>query len=64
MIGKYTKDGSVQKDFALFGRYYYGIDENLDVENFTKDDAMFVAQLYEDGNGEDCFGHFYNGGGN
>lgn len=60
MIGKYTKDGSVQKDFALFGRYYYGIDENLDVENFTKDDAMFVAQLYEDSDGEQGFGHFSN----
>ena len=60
MIGKYTKDGSVQKDFALFGKYYYGIDENLDVENFTKDDAMFVAQLYEDSNGETAFGHFSN----
>jgi hypothetical protein len=63
MIGKYTKDGSVQKDIALFGKYYYGIDENLDVENFTKDDAMFVAQLYVDGNQEEGFGHFYNGGG-
>lgn len=60
MIGKYTKDGSVQKDIALFGKYYYGIDENLDVENFTKDDAMFVAQLYEDSNGETAFGHFSN----
>ena len=63
MIGKYTKDGSVQKDIALFGKYYYGINENLDVENFTKDDAMFVAQLYVDGNQEEGFGHFYNGGG-
>lgn len=63
MIGKYTKDGSVQKDLALFGKYYYGIDENLDVENFTKDDAMFVGQLYEDNNGESAFGHFFNGGG-
>ena len=62
MIGKYTKDGSVQKDLALFGRYYYGIDEDLDVENFTKDDAMFVGQLYTDNNGEEGFGHFYNGG--
>lgn len=62
MTGKYTKDGAVFKDLGLFGRYYYGIDENLDVENFTKDDAMFVAQLYEDGNGEEAFGHFYNGG--
>ena len=61
MIGKYTKDGSVQKDLALFGKYYYGIDENLDVENFTKDDAMFVGQLYTDNNNEVGFGHFYNG---
>lgn len=60
MIGKYTKDGSVQKDIALFGKYYYGINENLDVENFTKDDAMFVAQLYEDNNGKQGFGHFSN----
>lgn len=64
MIGKYTKDGSVQKDLALFGRYYYGIDENLDVQNFTKDDAMFVGQLYTDSNNEEGFGHFYNGGDN
>lgn len=62
MIGKYTKDGSVQKDFALFGKYYYGIDENLDVENFTKDDAMFIAELYTDGDGNVGFGHFYNQG--
>lgn len=61
MTGKYTKDGSVQKDMALFGKYYYGIDEDLDVENFTTDDAMFVAQKYTDANGEECFGHFYNG---
>ena len=60
MVGKYTKDGSVQKDMALFGKYYYGIDENLDVENFTKDDAMFMAQLYEDENSDTCFGHFSN----
>ena len=60
MVGKYTKDGSVQKDFALFGKYYYGIDEDLDVENFTKDDAMFIAELYEDNDGNVGFGHFYN----
>lgn len=60
MTGKYTKDGSVQKDLALFGKYYYGIDENLDVENFTKDDAMFIAELYTDNDGNVGFGHFYN----
>ena len=64
MIGKYTKDGSVQKDIALFGRYYYGISEDLVVEKFTKDAAMFVGQLYTDSNGKEGFGHFYNGGGN
>ena len=63
MTGKYTKDGGVFKDLGLFGKYYYGIDEDLDVENFTKDDAMFVAQQYTDENGDECFGHFYNGGG-
>ena len=62
MTGKYTKDGSVQKDFALFGKYYYGIDEDLDVENFSKDDAMFIAELYTDTNGNTGFGHFYNQG--
>ena len=61
MTGKYTKDGSVQKNMALFGKYYYGVDEDVNVANFKKDDAMFVAQLYEK-NGEKVFGHFYNGG--
>lgn len=60
MVGKYTKDGGVYKDLALFGKYYYGISEDLDVENFSKDDAMFVAQLYTDEDGEECFGHFSN----
>ena len=62
MTGKYTKDGSVQKDFALFGKYYYGISEDLDVENFSKDDAMFIAELYTDNDGNIGFGHFYNQG--
>lgn len=70
MIGKYTKDGSVQKDLALYGRYFYGIDDDrVNVEQFKKDDAMFMAQLYEaqwtDENNnthtETGFGHFYNG---
>ena len=60
MIGKYTKDGSVQKDLALFGRYYYGIDEHTSVADFTRDQALFLALLYNDGT-EDGIGHFYNG---
>ena len=60
MTGKYTKDGSVQKDMALFGKYYYGVDENVNVETFTKDDAMFVGEKYTDSNNEEGFGHFSN----
>ena len=60
MIGKYTKDGSVQKDLALFGKYYYGIDETLDVADFTREKALFLAQTYTKNN-EKGFGHFYNG---
>ena len=63
MTGKYTKDGSVQKDFALYGKYYYGIredDPNFDVETFTREDAMFVGQNYENEDNEEGFGHFYN----
>jgi hypothetical protein len=55
IVGEYTKDGSKQKDLELFGTYSYGMKD--------KDDTpMFVGQLYNDGNGEECFGHFYNGG--
>ena len=57
-----TKDGTITKDMVLYGRYYYGVNEDLDVANFKKDDAMFVAELYTDNNGEEGFGHFYNGG--
>ena len=57
-----TKDGTITKDMVLYGKYYYGVDENLDVANFKKDDAMFVAELYTDNDGEQGFGHFYNGG--
>lgn len=60
MIGKYTKDGSVQKDLALFGKYYYGIDETLNVSTFTVADAKFVAQWYNNGS-ESGMGHFWNG---
>lgn len=55
IVGQYTKDGSKQKDLQLFGVYYYGMHD--------KDDTpMFVAQLYNDEDGEECFGHFYNRG--
>lgn len=53
VIGQYTKDGSKQKDLELFGIYTYG-------KNSIDDTAMFIAQLYNDENGEECFGHFYN----
>lgn len=55
ITGQYTKDGSKQKDLELFGTYSYG-------KNDINDTPMFVAQLYTDENGEECFGHFYNGG--
>ena len=55
VIGQYTKDGSKQKDLELFGTYSYG-KESID------DTPMFVGQLYNDENGEECFGHFYNEG--
>ena len=60
-VSQITKDNTITKDMVLYGRYYYGVDVNLDVENFTKDDAMFVAEKYTDGNSEEGFGHFYNG---
>ena len=56
VVGQYTKDGSKQKDLELFGTYSYGKD-SIDAT------AMFVGQLYHDAKGEECFGHFYNGGG-
>lgn len=55
IVGQYTKDGSKQKDLQLFGVYSYGMED--------KDDTpMFIAQLFTDANGEECFGHFYNRG--
>ena len=62
ILSQTTKDGTITKDMVLYGKYYYGVDEDLDVASFTKDDAMFVAELYTDSNGEQGFGHFYNGG--
>lgn len=57
-----TKDGTITKDMVLYGKYYYGVDEDLEVANFSKNDAMFIAQKFTDNNGEEGFGHFYNGG--
>ena len=55
IVGQYTKDGSKQKDLDLFGIYTYG-------KNDINDTPMFIAQLFTDSNGEECFGHFYNRG--
>lgn len=55
IVGQYTKDGSKQKDLELFGTYSYG---KTDID----DTPMFVGQLYTDENGDEGFGHFYNGG--
>lgn len=52
-VGQYTKDGSKQKDLELFGIYSYGKEK-------IEDTPMFIAQLYTDENGEECFGHFIN----
>ena len=54
-VAEYTKDGSKQKDLHLFGVYYYGMED-------INDTPMFVAQLYTDESGNECFGHFYNRG--
>ena len=62
ILSQTTKDGTITKDMVLYGKYYYGVREDLDVANFKKDDAMFVAELYTDNDGEEGFGHFYNGG--
>lgn len=56
IVGQYTKDGSKQKDLELFGIYSYG-------KESINDTPMFVGQLYTDENGEQGFGHFYNGEG-
>lgn len=62
ILTQFTKDNTITKDMVLYGKYYYGVDEDLDVANFTKDDAMFIAEKYTDENGEEGFGHFWNGG--
>lgn len=62
ILTQFTKDNTIIKDLILYGKYYYGVDDDLEVANFTKDDAMFIAQKFTDNNGEEGFGHFYNGG--
>ena len=55
IVGEYTKDGSKQKDLSLFGTYSYAMND--------KDATpMFIGQLFTNANGEEGFGHFYNGG--
>ena len=61
IVGQTTKDGSNFKDMYLHGKYYYGISEDIRIQDFTTDDAMFVAEKYLDDNNEEGFGHFYNG---
>ena len=62
VLSQTTKDGTITRDLVLYGKYYYGVDEDLDVANFKKDDAMFVAEKYINADEEEGFGHFYNGG--
>lgn len=62
ILSQTTKDGTITKDMILYGKYYYGVDEDLEVANFKKEDAMFIAQKYVDGDGVECFGHFNNQG--
>ena len=60
ILSQFTKDNSIVKDLVLYGKYYYGVDETINVENFTKDDAMFVAEKFVNDDNEECFGHFVN----
>lgn len=60
ILSQTTKDGTITKDMILYGKYYYGVDEDLEVANFKKEDAMFIAQKYVDEDGVECFGHFSN----
>lgn len=62
ILTQFTKDNTITKDMVLYGKYYYGVDEDLNVADFNKDDAMFIAEKYIDGNGEEGFGHFFNKG--
>ena len=57
ILSETTKDGITNRDLELYGIFKYG------KTNF-EDEPMFIAQLYENENGETGYGHFYNGGGN
>lgn len=59
---QFTKDNTIIRDLIIYGKYFYGVNENLNVPSFSKSDAMFIAEKYVDAAGEECFGHFYNGG--
>ena len=59
---QFTKDNTIIRDLIIYGKYFYGVNENLNVPSFTKSDAMFIVEKYVDAAGEECFGHFYNGG--
>ncbi len=60
ILSQFTKDNMIIKDMVLYGKYYYGVPEDLVVENFTKEDAMFVAERFTNNDNEECFGHFWN----
>lgn len=60
ILSQFTKNNTIIKNLVLYGTYYYGVDKTLNVANFTKDDAMFVAEKFVDENNEECFGHFWN----
>ena len=59
-LNKTDKDGSIYKDLAIYGTFYYGISEIIDIMNFTKNDANFMQQL-EEIDGELCNAHYWNG---
>lgn len=62
ILSQFTKDNMIIRDLVLYGRYYYGVEPELKVQDFKKDDAMFISELYTDADGEEGFGHFYNRG--
>lgn len=52
-LGETTNEGSKFKNMDLYGEFRYGKDD-------IDDNALFVSMKYED-DGEECFGHFWNG---
>lgn len=57
ILSQITKDGIINRDLELYGIFKYG---KADFD----DEPMFIAQMYQNEEGETGFGHFYNGGGN